>query len=507
MQREFTGKVFLGLDLGTSYIKASLYDETGKVMSSARAPVPMLRPSPGHCEQSPDTWWDLAKRVIAQVLSVGTVPPSAISAVGCCGQSHGPTPYSNEEGPLANCITWVDERGREQVQWLLDKVGEQAFLSEGNLPIDTCYTAVKLLWLKENRPTLYRKTEKFLLPKDVLVHRMTGQFSTDFTDASVTNLFSSKNRDWSAELLSACGLDKDKLPPVNAPWDIVGEVTPYAAQCTGLSEGTPVIAGAADWACLYYGAGGVRPNVVIDLGGTVGGLVVTTEQDLGFPSMPSVIPDLRYSMAGTMEAAAVIYEWYVNEFFNKADASTQFDSVENEIGRVPAGAGGLLLLPHFAGRRRPQRENARGGIFGLSLATTREQIGKAVLEGVAFETRRALERIRALNIPCSEIRSIGGAARSRLWRQIKSDILGIPFVKLDRDEVGAFGVAMLAAYAMGSFTSLAEPVDRFVHVEDKTLPNEEKKALYDMLYKAYCELSDLLDNSGVYDGLAVALKE
>jgi len=502
--------VFLGIDLGTSHLKVSAFDPRGRILAAGRAPVPMIRPQPGYSEQDTSGWWQLLCSILRRIERETPDVLARTGVISVCGHSHGPTPYARDRGALGPCITWLDQRGRDEVEWMVSSIGEDAFLAEGNVPLDTCYTAAKLLWIRNHRPTIYRGADVFLLPKDVLVHRLTGVFSTDFTDASVTNLFSSNTFDWSETLLKRCGLDVSKLPPVRRPWDVVGEVTTAASQETGLKPGIPVIAGAADWACLYYGAGGIRPGVLVDLSGTVGGLVVTTEDDaVGFPGMPSLLPGLRNSIAGCLEASSVTYEWFTDGF-GPDDAAghpgSRFALMDGEAADVRPGSEGLLILPRFAGARRPQRENSRGVIFGLTLGTKRAAIARAILEGIAYEARRAVERIIDAGVPVDDIRAIGGGARSELSLRIKADVTGKTYCVLSQAETGTFGAAMLGGYAVGAFCSLEEPIDRLQSVKDRILPRAQHKEIYDALYPVYCHFSDALDTSTLYDELENALR-
>lgn len=494
--------VLLGIDLGTSHLKVRAYNAGGLALAGGSARVPMIKACPGRYEQDSEVWWSLLREILGNMEKERPGLLARAEVISVCGHSHGPTPYASERGALGPCITWLDQRGGDEVAWMLSSIGEDAFIAEGNMVVDTCYTAAKLLWIKNHQPEIYRQADVFLLPKDVLVYRLTDSYSTDFTDASVTDLFSSKTYGWSGMLVERCGLSLEKLPPVNKPWDVIGEVTANASRGTGLRAGTPVIAGAADWACLYYGAGGVRPNIVVDLAGTVGGIMVTTSDDTGFPGMPSLIPGLRNSIAGSMEASSVIYEWYTDEFGpcdTEDQGRSRFSLMDAEVEQVAPGSEGLLVLPHFAGARRPQKENSKGVIFGLSLSTKRPTIARAIMEGVSYESRRAVQRIVDAGIPVEKIRAIGGGAQSSVWRQIKADVIGKPYCELNHDEIGAFGAAILGGYAIGMFSTLEDPIDRFVKTKHETHPQKEHRDLYNALFEAYCHLSDLVEASNLYD--------
>ena len=199
--------LLLGIDLGTSHLKVRVFDLEGHVCGVGDARVPMLRPGPGCYEQDPECWWALLCGLLRDIESASPGLLARSVVVSVCGHSHGPTPYLGNRGPLGNCITWLDQRGNDEVAWMLSEIGEAAFRDEGNMVVDTCYTAAKLLWIKRHCPEIYEAAEMFLLPKDVIVHRLTNVFSTDFTDVSVTNLYSAEKNAWSEMLVASCGLD------------------------------------------------------------------------------------------------------------------------------------------------------------------------------------------------------------------------------------------------------------------------------------------------------------
>ena len=497
--------LLLGIDLGTSNLKAGLYNDRGEVILLARSAVPMIRSHPGVYEQDPRAWWEILCNLLRELVAEMPGVSRAIRVVGVCGQSHGPTPFSRTGQPLANCITWLDRRGDREVSWIAEHVGEGLLSSEGNPPADTCYTAAKVLWTRETKPGLFADTHKFLLPKDVLTFWLTGEYGTDTTDASVTDLFSEQAQDWSKSILDRMGIEREKLPPVRKSWDVIGEVSEQAALQTGLEKGTPVIAGAADWACLYYGAGGIKPGVTIDLSGTVGGVLTTTSSHVGLPSAMSIIPGLRHAFGCCIESSSAVYEWYrgiLGRFGGRNPVEVpSLADLDSSAETVPPGAGGIIVVPRFAGARRPERSDSRGSIIGLTLSSTASQVARAILEGLAFEYRRGVERMRAVGIPCRRIRAIGGGARSAVWRQIKADVTGAEYEAVNIDEVGAFGVAMLGGYAIGMFPSLQSPIEEFVAVTEVAIPRDEAATTYNHLYHAYCRAVEVLESSGIYGGL------
>ena len=497
--------ILLGIDLGTTQLKASIYDLEGNKISEASRGVPMQRPHPGWAQQNPELWWNQLKSVIKQILSQRDISGEQIKGVGVCGQSSGPIPIGRDGMSLGPCITWLDHRSTKQVEWILKNVGEEKILKITGSYVDNAFAAAKFLWIKENWPDIFEKAEKFLFPKDFLVFRLTGSYSTDCTEASVTNMFDVQEEAWSKDLLEDFEIPREKLPEVNRPWELVGQVTEKASKETGLQKGTPVIAGGGDWACTFYGAGFVKPGRAVDVTGTVGYIAVAGEGNGETSGLVNVVPGLKtVGMAGS-QAATAIYDWYKNEFYWPDELLLEranlraLEVFDNILGNVPPGSGGVIVTPNFVGQRRPKETRSKGVIFGLTLETKREQIMRAIMEGLAYEMRRGLESLpNKRDISFEEIRAIGGGGRSRVWRQIKADILNVPYCQINIDEGGTFGVAVLAGVGVGFFSDLISPIERIVKVIERQEPRKKYRAIYDNLYQIYVKLNTLLENSGIY---------
>jgi len=305
---------FLGIDLGTMGVKSAIFRVDGELMGSFYRGYPLDAPHPGWAQQDTTLWWKETCTTIENSLSQAAIDPESIVGVGCCGQSHGPSPLDKKGRFIGPCITSVDQRSTKEVNWILENVTQQKVFEINQSHVDNAYTAAKLLWIKRNQPDLFEKTWKFLLPKDVIVYFLTGEISTDRTDASATNMFDVWKLDWSDELLSDYGIPRDKLAPVNDPQDIVGEITEEAASDTGLASGTPVVAGGGDWACTYYGAGFVKPGRGVDMTGTVGGFNIAVNRDEAERKGIHIVPDICGGGGGGSQAAASIYRWFKNEF-------------------------------------------------------------------------------------------------------------------------------------------------------------------------------------------------
>ncbi|UCD73365.1 MAG: hypothetical protein JSW01_01625 [Candidatus Bathyarchaeota archaeon] len=495
----------LGIDLGTMGVKSVIFRVDGKLMGSFYQGYPLDSPFPGWAQQDTGLWWTETCTTIKESLSQAKIDPDSIVGIGCCGQSHGPSPLDKSGKFIGPCITWVDQRSTKQVNWVLEHVTQEKVLKINQSFVDNAYTAVKLIWLKENQPKLYKEAWKFLLPKDVLVYFLTGEVSTDKTDAYATNMFDVWKLDWSDELLDDYGISRDKLAPVHKPQEIIGEVTSKAASETGLKAGTPVAAGGGDWACTYYGAGFVKPGRGVDMTGTVGGFNIAVDRNTAERKGVHIVPEICPGGGGGSQAAASIYRWFRNEFCESEVATAErlgtsvYQLMDQEAEKIPPGSEGVLVTPHFIGQRKPRNVNSRGLIFGLTLTTKRAQIIRAIMEGLAYEMRKGMEAARERGVKCDEIRAIGGASKSRIWRQIKANILQVPYCRINIDEGGCLGAGILAGVGTGFFKDLISPVESIVEVVERQTPQEEYLERYTELYEIYFKLDNTLDSQKIYD--------
>lgn len=492
----------LGLDLGSSRMKASVFDLRGNIVGTASREIPTERPNPSWVQQNTDIWWKLLKSITKEILHKSRISGEEIEGIGICGQSQSPTPIGKSGKALIPCIHYLDQRSTKQVNLILEEIGEEKILKENQLHVDNTYTAPKLLWIKENWSNIFRKTKKFLLPKDVLVFRLTGEFSTDPTDAFCTNMFSLRRGDWSDALLEDYGIPRDKLPEINKPWEIVGEVNEKGSRETNLQKGTPVVAGGADWACTYYGAGGVKSKRCFAMMGTVNALTVTADEKSAAPTSEvltqfnSIVPELRNMLVSITPGGAIL-KWVRDELFHEgkflSGNLTQSELMNEKAKEALPGSGGIFVLPSFGKQRRPEKAKYGGTMLGLTIDTKIEQIIRGIMEGVVYEMRRKLELAENEDLEFNEIRVTGGGGRSEVWRQIIADILDAPVCQINIPEPGAFGSAVLAGVGTGMFTDIISPVKRIVKIVGRKEPIAKNKIRYDKSYRTYVELHDLLE--------------
>jgi xylulokinase len=490
-----SGQYLLGIDLGTMVVKSAIFDLKGNNLGMGHGEYPIESPHPSWAEHDQRLWWSEIKRTVNQALSQAKIDPKDIVGIGCCGQSHATNLISKDGKVLMKSIIWPDRRAVKQEKWVRENVGER----ESNQTL----TAVKLLWIKENLPEIWKQTYKILLPHNFVVWKLTDEFSSEPLDAATTAMFDFEKNDWSDRLLEAYGIERKLLPEIRKSTEIVGEVTEKAADETGLAKGTPVVAGSSDGAAQIYGAGLVKPGRGLDRTGTVGVLMVAVERPKDYIGYPNIIQGIMSVSAGWTQTAGASLRWFRDQFCDvekliaAKSGVNEYQLMDREVDQVEPGSGGVIFNPYLLGRSGPM--NKHGFFFGITIHTTREQMMRAVMEGYAFELRRGIDRWKSQGVECDEIWTCGGAAESRTWRQIRADILGLTYCKTNIKESGNWGVAVLAGYGVGVYKDLVTPIEETVKVVERNEPREEYKQRYDELFNLYDELNTLLEESGIYD--------
>jgi xylulokinase len=483
--------VLLGIDLGTSGVRASLITPEGVLVGLGAQEYPILTPRLGWAEQDPATWWTATCGAIRQALGQSIVRPEEVTGVGLAGQMHGLVLLDRSGAPVRPAIIWPDTRSTAECAEIEGEIGKDRLYRITGLPTATGFFGVSLLWVRRHEPGNFAKAHKAILPKDYIRYRLTGEYATDPTDGSGTLLFDVGRRTWSGEIMEALGLERDLLPPVLESSVIAGHLGLEGAGETGLARGTPVAAGGGDQAMGAIGSGVVEEGVVACAIGT-GGQVVTT---VGNPVLDphGRLHTLCHAMTdswllmGAMLAAGLSLRWFrdtLGEAILRAGAPYAILSTEAET--VEPGARGLLFLPYLNGERTPHMDPcARGCLVGLSLSHTRAHIVRAIMEGVTFGMEDSLSIFRELGIPLTTTICSGGGARSLLWRQIQADVYGTPVWTLSREETSSYGASLVAGVATGVYRDIREASRRNVQMVDVLHPVEERQRVYERQYKIY----------------------
>lgn len=448
---------FLGLDLGTSAVKALLVDEEGRVLGRGAAEHPTSHPHPGCAEQDPADWW--AAAVAAVRAAVGEAGAGGeVAAIGLSGQMHGTVLLGEEGRPVAPAIIWADQRSARQVAEITARVGAERLIELTGSPVAAGFQAASVLWVRQERPDLWGRVRTVLLPKDELRRRLTGVLATDPSDASSTLLLDVHARDWSDEVLAAVGLTRDRLPPVVESSAVTGHLLPGPAEELGLPAGIPVAAGGGDAPLGALAAGVVDPDTML-LTISTGAQVMVPAREVAvdrrgrihtFCAAIAPGPDRAgwYQMGATM-AAGLAMRWLRDQVF-ALDRPGAYDRMTAWAAETPPGAGGLLFLPYLAGERTPHMDpTARGLFLGLTAEHGRGHLTRAVMEGVTLALFDAYDVVAGLGATPTRIVLAGGGSQSPLWRQVVADVFGLAVRPLATVEQSALGAALLAAAALG----------------------------------------------------------
>ena len=441
----------VGLDVGTTGVKAIAITTEGDVVASAEEGYPLATPRPGWSEQDPEDWLHASEKALARL---GVEAPR----VGFSGQMHGLVCLDEQDHVLRPAILWNDQRTGAECTEIEERVGlERLIALTGNRALPG-FTAPKLLWLRRHEPDLYARIRRITLPKDYVRLRLTGEWAIDAADASGTLLLDVENRRWSNDMLKTLDIPREWLPPVRESTEI---------------------AGAGDQQAAALGVGVVEPGTASIVLGTSGVVFAALPAYAHDPqgrvhAFCHAIPD-SWEVMGVMLNAAGSLRWFRDTFAPQAS----YDDLTADAASREPGAESLTFLPYLQGERTPHADpDARGALTGLSLRSDRGALVRAVLEGVAYGLRDSLELLRELGVAPEKGRVSGGGARSSLWLEIVASALELPLELTVVEEGSAYGAALLAGIAEGAFADADEAVRACVRVRDTVEPNDAWAQVY-----------------------------
>lgn len=480
--------VFLGIDLGTSSVKVLATDSRNRLLGEATREYPVDYPREKWAQQDPEHWWQGTVEAIRELVHRLDIPKDGVRAIGFSGQMHGLVALDGDGRVLTPSILWCDQRTQAECDAITAHFGPEGLgEATGNKAL-TGFTAPKILWVRRNLPEVFAKMAHILLPKDYLRLRLTGVYATDVSDASGMLLLDVKNRCWSEEMLRFLGITEAQLPELYESYAVTGVVSQAALEALGLEGEILVAGGAGDQAAGAVGTGTVEDGVVSVTLGT-SGVVFAAHERFAMDGEQRLHAfchaNGKYHSMGVMLSAASSLNWWAES----VHPAVGFETLLEEASHAPAGSGRVFFLPYLMGERTPYADpDATGTFAGLTMGTSRGEMTRAVLEGVAFGLLDSLNILRELDIPIREIRVIGGGARSRLWRQILADVFGQPVQEINTHQGGALGAAILAAVAAGHFREVAEGCRALVSVTDTVMPDPAASARYQALYPLYRSL-------------------
>jgi xylulokinase len=483
----------LGIDLGTSSVKATVIDERGTVMGTGMQEYPILTPQPGWAEQDPEGWWRAT--TIAVQEAVAQADEARIKAVGLSGQMHGLVLIDKALQPIAPAIIWADQRSTHEVDIIRETLGADALRTVGTLP-STGFYGASLLWLLRHQPATVNASHLALLPKDYLRLKLTGEAGTEASDASSTGLFDIQTRQWYAEGISRLGLPSALLPRVQASAEVVGQLTPASAAVLNLTPGIPVVAGCADQVAQAIGNGLTDPgrgSVTIGTGGQLFAPLASSASDsqLRLHTFCHAPADRWYLLGATLSAGLSL-RWLRN-LLGEAANPDAYQQLAEQAAEVTPGADGLLFLPYLIGERAPVMDPlARGAFVGLTLRHGRGHLVRAIMEGVCFALRQVLDVMDTLHAAPQQLLASGNGLVSPVWRQIAADTFARPLSLTSGGERAGIGAALVAGIGAGVYGSYAEAIGNTPAPSITTEPDPVNVSIYAERYALYAQMYPLL---------------
>jgi xylulokinase len=484
--------LLIGIDLGTTGCKAGVYDEGGRLRGESYLEYGLITRSAVMIEQDPHAWWRLTREVIGLALDAAGGERGEVRGLAVSSQGISFVLIDEQGRPLGNAINWLDSRATDESAQILQAYPAEVLFAVTGKRASPVYVLPKLLWLRRHEPETWRQARGLLMGQDYLVHQLCGARVTDHSLAGGTLLYDLAKLDWSDELLAAFDIPRSLLPELCWAGQPVGKLLPAVAEELGLRPDVVVSVGGQDQKCAALGAGIEDRCATISLGtaSAIEQLMDRPRTDPGMriPSFTFVVPS-RWVLEGVVGTAAGSFRWYRDVMAGGVSYAT----LDQEAAAIPAGAEGVIFYPHLGGAGSPYWINeARGTFHGLSLATTRAHLTRAVLEGVAYQIRANLAVTEEVGGQVERVVLFGGGARSRLWREIIGDVLGRPVAWTRSAETAGLGAAMLAAAGSGVFASLTEARQAMPGSSALREPDAGRVAAYAAAYEEYLRVQQAL---------------
>ena len=509
----------MGIDVGTSGCKSAVYSVDGKAISTGYEEYSEYSPRPAWIELNPDEVWNKVRNSIRECIESVNVKEIEALAFSVLGEAV--LPIDRDGNPLYPAITAYDARSngyKDLLRWWEKELGKIEIFQTTGVPLNSMPSVNKIIWIRDNMPDIFQRTWKFVCFEDYLIFKLCGKTAISHSLASRTMMLDIQKRKWSEEILELIDLDPDLLSEPYVSGEIVGEVSSESSQVTGLARGTAVLAGGHDQSCGALGVGIIKEGPVMDASGSVECIAAAMKEPVLTEKMLQsaqccychTVKDM-YLTLGFFPSSGIVFRWYRDTFAEKEkeeaaeSGKNVYDILTQMASTSPPAASKLLLLPHFVGSGTgplyPLNRNSKGAIVGLSMFHKKEDIIRAILEGVGFELRRIIESIEDCGINISEIRAVGGGAKSPFWLQIKADITNREIVVPDITEAPSLGAAILAGIGTKAYTDFEDAVRKVYRKRAVHQPDTERTEFYDRYYRVYREMYPALVK--IFDDLAV----
>jgi xylulokinase len=484
----------LGLDIGGSAVKVGLFARDGRLLALHQTTIAPRAPHPGWAEVEPRLWWEALCVGCREVVAASGIAAAQIHAIGLSNMIGTVTPLDAAGQPMRPALMYHDTRSAAEATWMLDRVPELPLLTANRVqPGNTSLTSI--LWLRRHEPETVAATATYATTNTLLFRWLTGETRVDWTNANFMGLYDFRRHSWSEDLASRLGFPLASLPPLGAPHD-AAPLLPGAASELGLQAGTPVALGGVDGAMSSLGVGAIEVGDAYDVSGTSEMIAVCLPAPVVCPQLLGrwhVLPGL-WTMIGAMSTTGAAWQWLRDVAYgvpSARDAQGRYETMTEEAAASPAGANGVLFLPHMMGERAPHWDPyARGVFFGLSLSSQRGDLARAVLEGVAYAMRQIVEIITVQSgVPIRRVVFVGGGTRNLTALQIKADVWGLELQLMPTREASALGAALTAGVAAGIYADYAEAVRCAVPVGGSVIsPQPDQRAAYEHSYRVFRQL-------------------
>jgi sugar (pentulose or hexulose) kinase len=496
----FKMDLFLTIDVGTSGVKIAIFDDSCNHVFFTIEEYNLIYPKVDYVEINPEEYYKAVKNGLMKFTLEGKFKVEEIKFVSICSQAETFILLDKNNALLMNAIVWLDNRAIKESEIIAGEFGRKVtYHITGQQDIVPTWSACKLLWLKNNKPEIYKKINKILFVQDFLIYKLTGKFFTDFSILPSSLLFDIVNLKWWEEMLIYLNISHNQLARPVASGEIVGNVSSLAIHDLGINKDAVLITGAQDHMAGLIGSGNISEGMVSETTGTALALCTTINKPLYDKNMniPVYIHSIKgkYVLLPWSHNSGIILRWFRDSFFNESTGSynnlktVSFNILDEMAKQVNPGSEGLLLLPFFSGAGSPELDpKAKGVFYGIDFLHQKKHFVRSILESIAYVLKGNIMALEELGLNISEIRSLGGGSKSDLWCQIKADVLNKNVVKLEYEEVSSLGLAILSGIAVGKFKNLMSTVKEHVKVKRIFYPEEKNIQIYKDLYIKYKNL-------------------
>lgn len=481
--------LLLGIDIGTSSCKLGLFAIDGTMTGEAVAYYDTHYFSCGKVQQNAEDWYEGVKIAFQSLLGQKTELAENIIGVGIAGIGWSFVPVDEAGSALAPVSIWLDTSSHDQIEEMKNSVPENEIFTLSGNPLSPNYVTPKLMKFKREFPEIYAKTYKFLPSNSYIAYRLTGKMTQEYSQAYGLHFFDLQNKVFNFDFCTRFGLDPDKFPDLHTSHSIIGVVSELAARDTGLTAGTPVVAGGLDAACAALGIGAIYHGDTQEQGGQAGGMGICMSEYLPKRELISgchVIPDKWLLQGGTVGGGNAL-RW-LKEIMLK-ESNLCYGDLDAIAEQVSPGCDGLIFLPYLQGERTPIWDAyAKGTFYGVTYQTTKAHFLRSVMEGVAYSLRHNLEAAESDSFQIKALLSTGGSSQSPLWLQIKADVTGLPIRSTNRNIATPLGAALLAGVGIGAYSNFRSAVNKTVKYDIIHFPNIDNYHIYTESYQKYLEL-------------------